>query len=162
MRPPVLAVLAVALAFASIAGADVPEYVSKSGGYAIDFPGAPTEDAQEGIVQGAKLRVVFDVFAREKDQLFMVAYADIPASAAGHPIDDSSLVAQGRLIRRKDFKLFGHHARDVEVALAADHVLRVRIVDLGRRLYQIGVVMPATLAHQPAIDGYFGSFRLTR
>lgn len=151
----------IAVVLASGTNTHAAPFVSKPGGYAIAFPGPPTHETRDAVDNGMKVAVAFDTFVAQDDQ-FMVSYTDLPASAAATPIDDSSIVAQGTLIARKDLKLFGHPARDLEVALPEDLVVRVRFVDVGRRFYQIMVVAPAKLAHAPSVDAYFASFRLTR
>ncbi len=152
----------IALVVASASNAHADPFVSKPGGYTIAFPGAPTHETRDAVAKGLKTVVAFDTFMAQNDQIFTVSYADIPASVAGNPIDDSSIVARGTLIARKDIKLFGRPARDLEVALPENLVVRVRFVDIGRRFYQIIVVMPAKLAHTASVDAYFASFRLNR
>ncbi len=148
------------------AAAQDAKYESKAGRYLVAFPGKPTVKSQKaGDIE-------LNIASVEKGAGgFLVMYSDQPEAAAKQtPKEVLDASEQGLLDSFKTKAItskevtFGKGSlsgREV-IARQAETYLRVRLVLVERRLYQVFVVGPKELTESKEADAYFASFEVTK
>ena len=162
-----IAAAVVAVFAAGATGRDDTKYESKEGKYAIAFPGKPT------IQTGKAGDIALSTAIVEKATLaYTVTHADLPADLVklSKPKDilasaEAGLVKsfKAKLISSKEveFAAQKYPAREV-VAEKEGTTIRLLIVLVDNRLYQVYVVGPKDTTASKDADAFFASFEIMK
>jgi hypothetical protein len=166
MRIALTASLVFVCAVAAAQDKPVEKYTSKEGKYAVQFPDNPMKSTSKA--GGIDLNTAIVVKGMGG---FAVIHADLPPEAT--KVAKSKELLDGgqkglidnfkaKVTSTKDFE-FGkdkHLARELVAEKDQLH-LRIRIVLVGNRIYQVFVVGPKDLTTSPDADAFFKSFEIT-
>ena len=154
------------------------DYVPAEGGFAVRFPGKPTETTEEGDASGVRLVVRGSTFRGLGH--YVIAWIDFPADfeAAGRAgelfdVFQNALLeaATGHaptVVEKKELTVHGHPARYVRVDVGKSTAARARWVVVKNRLYEQKFVVgkhgagafKSEGAYQELATAFFESFRL--
>ena len=143
------------------------KFVSKEGKYTAQFPTTP--ETQSKKAGGVDLHMTM---AKRSMGGFAVIYSDLPAEAvkAAKPKDlldggQKGLIDnfKAKITTSKDFEFGKQKYPARELVGAKDAInLRIQIILVGNRLYQVFVVGPKDLATGKEADAFFQSFEITK
>ncbi len=155
------------------AGAPRGEWIqveSPRGGYTVSVPGYPyvqrtrTEDPDLGPCFAGSLVV------KRTSTEYSVGYLDEPVRPAGETVqkflhrarNEYSGTRYCRLVSERGTTVDGYPALDFALAVSGGHAVRVRLVAVGNRRYQLVAFVPARLVSSPTVERFFASFRLRK
>ncbi len=135
-------------------------FAPPGGGFSVQMPGTVEERAGDN---GTHM-----FLSGEDNDAYIVAYTDLQKSSeanADELLDNArnGLLADGKrkLISEKKITVEGHPGRDLRTITQSGFNTRFKIVVKGKRLYQIGVVIPKDKTPQPDTTSFFNSFHFT-
>lgn len=165
------------------AAADNPQpwknYSSSEGGFSILFPGIPTQDRQVlDVAPGTQFTLRIH---RVKDDLaeYSVMYADYPIPV-GDPAVARSVLDNGakgavesvnaELLQLKEITFDGHPGRYLKEKMPRGEIMRVKMLLVGQRLYQVAITTPREEGasaerikeYQTMADRFLDSFKLIK
>jgi hypothetical protein len=154
---------------ASCGGGEWVEVRPEGAGFSIQMPAPPAEKTQ--VVQTTDGPVALRMYVLEHgDFSYMVSISEISEEVLARRTQEQMLdgardgVAesiQGEVLDESAFSLGNHPGRDVELRdSTAELTLRIRILLVGERLYQFGVVTPRGDRSSASITRFLGSFAL--
>jgi hypothetical protein len=140
-----IAILVLGALLGSACGPSWADVEPADGRFSIRMPGEPTE--QTRTLKTVAGEIAMRIYAVEDSRAsYMVSFADYPVDivAASTPEtvldgarDGAAVNISGKVLHERAFVFQGHPARDVVVLDAMEVELRMRIVLVGRRLYQV-------------------------
>ena len=139
-----------------------PRFSSPEGRFSILLPGRPLrEDQTKETPVG---RVEMHIFtSRTEGGIYVVAYADYAFGDAKRELDanrDSFLKGmKATLLSESDINIKGHPGREVN-AWREQLTIRTRMYLVGRRYYQMFVIVPTAQAVREDTERFFNSFEL--
>ncbi len=146
-------------------------YASSAGRYKGIFPGpVRTEEVETTTADGQKLKVVIEVVELRGGTTFLVSYADATGGAAQVPPERRLDRAQeavcgprGQVVRQQQVQVGAekHPGREIVVE-RPDGWLRIRMVVVGPRLYQVMVRGSREVVTSPSADRFMEAFEPTR
>jgi TonB family protein len=150
------------------------EFTSAEGRFSVLLPGIPTEKVEAQDSPAGMLEV--HDFTLQGDAFHGLLYVDYPDELEGSDALKQFLERAGRagtreaggtILEEKEILYDGHPGRSVRFSVADGHVMRVRFVVVGRRLYQLGFALsdreptPAAVKlHDEMAAKYFDSFKI--
>lgn len=145
------------------------EFESAQGGFAVLMPGTPTEQRQTAKTASGSIDAHMFV-VDHGDVAYMVAYSDYPNTMIQERTpklildgarDGAVANAKGRLLNESSVSMNGHPGREVHVEPVGGKVtITARIFLVGRRLYQVMVLMPKEKASSKDVNKFLDSFRI--
>lgn len=138
------AVVLLVLAIVHTAAADPKVITSKEGRYSVKFPAAPA--ASTRAIPNTDMKTTVYLL-QQGDDMYMALYTDAPKelkSSVKQQLDDSEqgALANGKvkLVSHKDLTYQGYPARDLVITDARERVMKMRLVIVGLRMYQVMAV----------------------
>lgn len=154
------------------------QYSSAQGGFSILFPGDPSQETQ--FIEAAPgVQFELRIFKLKTLAECSVMYADYPM-----PLDDPKLAksvldngAKGavasvnsELLELKEIMFEGHPGRYLKERMPSGEIMRVKILLVGQRLYQVAITTPGeegkssemVAAYQAMSDRFLNSFKLNK
>ena len=154
------------------------EYSSLEGGFSILFPGNPTQETQ--VIEPAPgVRLNLRVHVLRTLAEYSVMYYDYPMPVSDPAVAQSVLEngAKGavasvnsELLEFKEITLDGHPGRYLKERMPSGEIMRVKMLLVGQRLYQVAITTPredgasaATVKSYAAMaDKFLSSFKVTK
>ncbi len=150
---------------------DWKPFASERAGFTIAFPSPPKESKQRVQAAAGELEVLVFVSEEKNDTSFVVSCSDVPESASGKETIDKRLDfardgaaanSRGKLRTEKKIEREGHPGRDLVIDHEDTTVVRLRLFVVGRRLYQVMVIGPGTVATSRDVTFFLDSFRVNK
>jgi hypothetical protein len=146
-------------------------FTSKEGGFTASFPVMPEEKKQ--LLKTATGQMDVRVFLAEdkNDISYVVSISDLPAKDYKKGTEEQRLdfaregalnSSRGKLRSEKKIMLDGYPGRDLIIDAENGSVIRLRLYAVGRRLYQVLAVGPATVATSRDVTFFLDSLRLVK
>lgn len=147
-------------------------FTSKEGGFTVSLPCTPAEERQRVQTATGHLDVVVFVAEGPNETSYVVGYSDLPAAEVkpgsekrrlDFARDGAVAKARGTLRSERLFEQAGHPGRELVIEQKTGTVVRLRILVVGRRLYQIMAVGPGSVVqHRDGGTFFLDSFRLDK
>ncbi len=141
-------------------------FSSPAGNFSVTFPAAPKEESQ--VLNTAIGAVTVHTFSCERGgRAYVVGYSDYPNfdngvdKALDGARDGAVNSSQGKLLSEEILSFEGHPAREIRLEMAQGLAMRLRLIAVGTRLYQVGVVTPRDEASSPKIAEFLDTFHLS-
>lgn len=152
------------------------DYAPEGGGFSVRFPGKPKESTQPAKSDLGEVTVHTATFASSDGNVYMVSYSELPLTAV-KPDNLKSLfegVREG--VQRQfdtvkedkefSFSVAGMKAPAHELWLANDkskQQARLRVILVGTRLYQVGVIGSASFVDKDkSASAFLNSFKVVK
>ncbi|MBC8029532.1 MAG: hypothetical protein H7Z16_05420 [Pyrinomonadaceae bacterium] len=126
------------------------EYSSVEGGFSILFPGTPSQETQ--VIEAAPgVRFTLHIHKLTTLAECSVMYADYPISVSDPAVAKSVLdngakgavaAVNAELLELKEITLYGHPGRYLKERMPSGAIMRVNMVLVGQRLYQVAITTP--------------------
>lgn len=155
------------------------EYSSAEGGFSILFPGTPGENTQLlDAAPGVQFKLRIHSLKTPSVEC-SVMYADYPIPV-GDPAVAKGVLDNGargavesvnsELLELKEIALDGHPGRYLKERMPQGEIMRVKIILVGQRMYQIAITTPreegaaaeAVKQHDAVADKFLNSFKLLK
>ncbi len=154
------------------------EYSSAEGGFTILFPGNPSLETQ--VIEAAPgVQFKLRIYKLKTLAEYSVMYADYPI-AVGDPAIAKNVLDDGvkgavasvnsELLELKEIKLDGHPGRYLKERMPSGEIMRVKMLLVGQRMYQIAITTPReegtsaemVKAYETMADKFLNSFKLLK
>jgi len=166
---PRLLAITLALLAASCGSRDWVEIRSKEGRFAIKMPAAPTPSTRAVDTGAGPIALRLELLAHGGFD-YMVGYSDYPAEFAesADPAaildgarDGAAARLPGTLLEERAISLGEHRGRAISLQDAsAERIVQLRLLLVGRRLYQFGVATPLRDRSAAEVEQFLDSFAL--
>ncbi len=130
------------------------------GGFSVQMPGAVEEQTGDN---GTHM-----FLSGEDNNAYIVAYTDLNKSSEANAEElldgaRNGLLADGKrkLISEQKITVEGHPGRELRTITKSGFHTRFKLIVKGKRLYQVGVVIPKDKTPQPDTTPFFNSFHFT-
>ncbi len=145
------------------------EFESTQGGFAVLLPGTPTEHNRTAKTASGSIDAHM-FLVDHGDVAYMVAYSDYPDTMLEERTpklildgarDGAVAHAKGKLLSESIVSINEHQGREVHIERVGGKVtITARIFLVGRRLYQVMVLMPKDKASSKDVKKFLDSFRI--
>ena len=163
------AALSLFLLIASCGPAEWVDVRPESAGFSIQMPGAPVESTESVEIAGGEISVRMYVL-EHGDFNYMVSYSDhaektLASTTLEQMLDGArdgvAASIRGEILDEFAISLGNHPGRYVVVRDSTGELtLQIRLLLVGRRLYQFGVLTSAGDRSSPAVTRFLDSFAL--
>ena len=146
------------------------EATSPQGAYTVAVPGHPY--LQRSRMQDPDLGLCFagSLVVKRASSAYSVGYLDetvrpaheTPQKFLHRARNEFTNTRYSRLVSERSVTVGGYPALDFALAVAGDHAVRVRMIVVGNRRYQLAAFVPAREVASPTVERFLGSFRLAR
>jgi hypothetical protein len=141
----------------------------EGGGFTVEMPCKPQQQSTAVETPAGPVNLMV-YLCRTANRAYMVGYSDYSfpdmKEKAESLLDGAREGAlkkgNNRLVSELSISLDGHPGRELRMEAPNGPRMRVRMILVGNRLYQIGVVTPKVEMDAPEIGKFLDSFRLTR
>lgn len=154
------------------------DYSSAEGEFSILFPGDPTQETQV-IEAGPGLQFQLHIHKLNTIAECSVMYADYPVSisdpaVARKVLDDGAAGAvasvNSELLELREIELDGHAGRYLKERMPNGEIMRVKMLLVGQRLYQVAITTPRednlsaemVKSYEATADKFLKSFKLIK
>jgi len=150
---------------------DWKPFSSEAGNFSVLFPGTPKEKNVVGQTAIGEMEMRSFVVETDLQTAYALNYNDFPPrldlSDPERVFDqgmDSALGKTGTVITQRSMRCKGYPAREFEFKAGGDanYVGRIRLILVGRRLYNIETIFLTGNPHESDCQKFFDSFSLNK
>jgi tetratricopeptide (TPR) repeat protein len=136
------------------------EFKSPDRSFTVIFPEKPKAHKQPSAIGD------FHGFSHEgAEAMYMVSYVDVPKDS-DLTLDRSATAyaigRQGKITSQKKIRVGDHRGLELTVSLPNDKTSRVRLIEIGKRRFQIFVDGPSDVTNSEQATAFLDSFKLVR
>lgn len=144
------------------------EYASREGNFGVELPGRPVAHVRQTEVTGLPDKMLFNTLELEYEDLFAVAYADVPATIEFKPeelLDQINIVnlagifnAKYQSLPRGSTTFRGYPGRNYSVFVPGHGAIAARVLLVKRRIYLLAVCGEEVTFDREDVKRFLDSF----